>query len=308
LARNPNLLDAVESAIRDLLDRGLPLSGAVERFLHATWGTNGWSGLQDVLEVAEDAERDTLQELLFFPDRRFQAALEETLNGTGVPSPGSTRLKARLVARPPIASFTDAAGRILGRLALPGAGAGAFVDRLNLTWCVKPDLLRSIQALDEAISGPPRQTACRLLVGLRNARLTQTDGQIQLLSGYLACRPSAGALFEDGFDFLMGFLAEHPQHADLYAALMERKRFLFRHLTQARRAAALFQQHNMETLIQMGFRAAHFDIPQAERTMDLIDAVALAVYGRTEPLEGRPHRIDLGRADKSGDALFKLLS
>jgi len=308
MARNPNLLDAVEAAIRRLLARGLPLSGAVERFLHVTWGASGWSGLQGVLEVAEDAERDTLQELLFFPDLKFQAALEETLYGAGLPSTGPARLKARLVGRPPVAGFSDAEGRIVGRLALPGPGAGAFVDRLNLNWYVDPALRQAIAALDKAISRPPRQTACRLLVGLRNAGLTQTEEQVQLLTGYLANMPAGGAPFEDGFDFLMGFLAEHPQNEDLYGALMERKRFLFRHLTQARRAAALFEQHNMETLNQIGFRAAHFDIPQAEHTMDLIDTVALAVYGRTEHLEGRPHRIDLGCADKSGDALCKLLS
>jgi len=308
MAKGENLLDQVEAALRQLLLRGLPLSGAVERFLNATWGVEGLAGLQAILKVADDAERDSLLELVFFPDRTFQATLEETLDGGGLVPEAVVQLKSRLVDYPPVACLTDSDGQIVGQLALLASGVAAFVDRMNLTWRAAPELRREIRALDTKKSQPPGEIACRLLVGLRNAELQQTAGQVRLLTDYLACVPAEDARFQEGFDFLMAFLPDHAQAENLYLALMARKRFLFRHLTQARRNAARFQQHNMETLNQAGLRVAHFDIPEAERIMDLIDLVAVTVFGKTDPLADHPVETDLGQADTSGVRLFRLLS
>jgi hypothetical protein len=260
------------------------------------------------LKVTDDAERHTLLELVFFPDRTFQAALEETLDGAGLTSEAVAQLKQRLADRPPDAGLADAGGRIVGQLALPISGGAAFVDRLNLEWRVAADLHQAVWRVDALSGRPPGQVAAWLLVGLRNAALPQTAAQAHLLAAYLRHLPTGSMRFQDGFDFLMAFLPEHGQEENLYAALMARKRFLFRHLTLARRNAALFQQHNMETLNQAGFRVAHFDIPQAERAMDLIDLAAVTVFGQTEPLADHLFEEDLGPADTSGGRLFRLLS
>ena len=51
---------------------------------------------------------------------------------------------------------------------------------------------------------------------------------------------------------------------------------------------------NMETLSASGFRAAYFDTAAAEHALGCIDAIALAVYGRTEHFDGTPLSTDLG--------------
>ena len=99
------------------------------------------------------------------------------------------------------------------------------------------------------------------------------------------------------FDFLMAFLPEHGDTLNFYRALMARKMYLLRHLMKARRQAELMSRSNMETLSASGFRAAHFDTRAAEQSLECIDTITLAVYGRTEHFDGAPVRMDLGEMD-----------
>jgi hypothetical protein len=41
-------------------------------------------------------------------------------------------------------------------------------------------------------------------------------------------------------------------------------------------------------------RTPYFDVPTAEKTLVLIDRIAMAVFGRTECLDGMPCEVDLG--------------
>jgi hypothetical protein len=101
-------------------------------------------------------------------------------------------------------------------------------------------------------------------------------------------------VFVDQLDFILVFLQEHPEARNLYEALMDRKRFLFRHLQKARRAAEFAARNNMETLVMTGVRTPYFDTAAAEEELAMIDSVARAVFGRTEWLSETPQKVDLG--------------
>jgi hypothetical protein len=77
--------------------------------------------------------------------------------------------------------------------------------------------------------------------------------------------------------------------------------FLVHHLIKARRNADTMSRSNMEILSMTGFRAAHFDTAAARQDLVCIDAIALAVYGRTEHFDDAPVSMDLGEAGGTDD-------
>jgi len=54
-------------------------------------------------------------------------------------------------------------------------------------------------------------------------------------------------------------------------------------------------------MIMTGVRTPYFDIPTAERSLVMIDSIAIAVFGRTECLEGTPRKVDLGTYGEARD-------
>jgi hypothetical protein len=50
-----------------------------------------------------------------------------------------------------------------------------------------------------------------------------------------------------------------------------------------------------------GVRPSYFDVHAAERALALIARIAMAVFGRTEWLDGAPHEVDLGSYAETPD-------
>jgi hypothetical protein len=91
---------------------------------------------------------------------------------------------------------------------------------------------------------------------------------------------------------------------------MDRKKFLFRHLLKNRQTTEWAARTNMETRIMAGVRPSYFDVHAAERSLALIDRIAMAVFGRTEWLDGLTHEVDLGPPETalSPEELIRRLS
>lgn len=296
--------DVIEEAIRAFLDRGLELGGDVRHFMEATFGDAGPETLRGVLDDPSGTERDSLLDLVFFPDLALQIGIEALL---GEHSPGEadiTRLEARLKAVPATTQllFPEAAAAI--PLAMPAFTVDAFLARLHLGWQPVPALAAVIERQDFRWLSPtqdPLDGRLRLQVRLRNADLSQPPVQVEFLGDFFERCPTGGGVFVDQLDFIIVFLKEHEAANNLYQALMARKAFLLRHLQKARRAAEFEARNNQETLMMTGVRRPYFDTAAAERTVALIDTVAKVVYGRTEWLEGTPREIDLGHPSEGLD-------
>jgi hypothetical protein len=82
---------------------------------------------------------------------------------------------------------------------------------------------------------------------------------------------------------------------------MGKKAFLFRQLSQARKARALLEKSNMETLAMTGVRVPSLDTRSAVKAMEHIDTVAIHLFGRTDPIHGDPVSVDLGEVVESSD-------
>lgn len=296
-----SLIARVEAKIRALFRKGLPLTDDVCQYIEATLGTAEPKALADLLVGPEESERDTLLELVFFPDLDFQHSLEKVLAGGGMAAADHTRLAVRLKADPAWARLLLPGHRQQLDCQLPIEGVDAFLSRLNLIWSIDVRLSEALEKWSAKHGKEVGTYVSHLIVKLRNADLRQTPGQLRLLRDFLKRMPPADRRWGACFDFLMAFLPEQGDVLNFYRALMDRKMFLVHHLIKARRNAETISRSNMETLNMSGFRAAHFDTAAAEETLVCIDAVALAVYGRTEYFDDAPVSMDLGQVGAAGD-------
>ncbi len=295
------LLDQVEAAIRRLLSEGLVVTPDVGNYLEAALGTAEPAAVAELLANPGESESETLLELVFFPDADFQHGLEKVLAGRGLPDRDRLRLEQRLVRAPAGAALVFPGHPQRLGCDLPIAGVEAFLTRLNLDWALVLRLREALAKWDRQHAGNAPVDVNALMVKLRNAALAQSTGQVGLLADFLERMPPEDPRWPVCFDFLMAFLAEHADHTNLYRALMARKAFLLYHRMKAERNAARMRGSNMETLSMSGFRASHFDVGAAAQALTAIDAVAVAVYGRTAFFDDAPVHMDLGDMDDTAD-------
>ena len=295
------LVNRVEAKIRALFREGLPLTADVLHYIEATAGAADPVAVAELLIGPDDDERDTLLELVFFPDFGFQCDLEKVLAGRGLSRRDRLHLAMRLKDDPASARLLLADDPQPLDCQLPIEGVDALLIRLNLAWSLDAHLRQTLAHWSAGHGGETASDFSHLIVKLRNADLGQSPSQIGVLRDFLERMPPDDRRWEACFDFLMVFLAEHGDTVNYYQALMVRKRFLVHHLLKARRNAARMARSNMETLHMSGFRAAYFDEAAARQALMCIDAIALAIYGRTEHFDEAPVRVDLGQVGDAWD-------
>jgi hypothetical protein len=293
----PSSRSLLEDALRHYMAGGITLTEDVRRFMEATFGDASVATLQALLSDESGAERDSLMDLIFFPDPSLQIAIEPILENHCLTEGDVTLLAAQLKATPVATTLhipgTDAAVPTV----LPVFLVDTFLARLNIPWQPTEALTETLTHLDArplSPSGDRKEGCHRLRVLLRNAALRQTPVQVRFLCDFFECLPLEDQDFVDKLTFMLVFMKEHEDSPNIYQALMDRKKFIFQHLLKTRRSGELAARTNMETLIMTGVRTPYFDVPTAEKTLVLIDRIAMAVFGRTECLDGMPCEVDLG--------------
>jgi hypothetical protein len=287
----------LEIIIRTFMADHLELGAAVRRFMEVTFGEVSAGLLAELLGDESGAERDSLLDLIFFPDPPLRIAIEAILENHPLNEADLTRLRQRLKADPVAARLQVPGADRPVPLEMPGFAVDGLLTRLNLLWRPVAGLTAAVARLDARPfphTAPGREARLHLRVWLRNAGLRQTPAQVQFLCAFLERLPADETGFVDKLDFTLVFMKEHEHAGNLYQALMARKRFLYRHLLAARDAALLAARNNMETLVMTGVRTPYLDVAAAEGALVMIDDIATAVFGRTEFLEGAPRSIDLG--------------
>ena len=293
----PAIPNDLETVLRRYMADGITLTGDVRDFMTATFGDASAATLRELVLDESSAERDSLLDLVFFPDQALQLAIEPVLEGHSLTEEAVSLLAARLKAAP-----------VATGLRLPGVAdpvptvmpvflVDAFLARLNLSWQLAAALSELMTHLDTRLLSPIHDLEdgrFRLRVNLRNAGLRQTPAQVLFLCDFFERVPFDDKEFVDKLGFILVFMREHEGATHFYQVLMDRKKFLFRHLLKNRQTTEWAARTNMETRIMAGVRPSYFDVHAAERSLALIDRIAMAIFGRTEWLDGSPRSVDLG--------------
>lgn len=299
----PQHLKQLEHAIENIWQQGLTLTPDAQHYIDSTFSNPSLPELEEILCGESNCEKDSLLELIFFPDPALQERLEDLLEGHDFGAEDEEKLSRALMAKGLRTALLFSAGRSSLTLAVPDWAIGRFISRLNIS--KKPD-----PAIVDAIRRhvpQPYQALCK--VKLRNARFKFTPNKISFLTVFFEKMTAEFRIVLGAYDFLLSFLDELEDDTDFYHALTQKKRSYFQNLQKAERFSAQLKNSNMETLLLQGVRMPYINTDEARRRMGLIDRICYAVFGKSDFLE-TGGSIDLGEFDRENglEAVIKFLS
>lgn len=262
--------------IKYRFEEGILVAEDALHYIDSTLSNPTSREIEAILVDESHPERDSLLELIFYPDLAIQISVEKFLQGQACSEQQVERLRSALCESPvtTAARFEDGRGQV--PVTVPVQVIEVFIDRLNLT--------RSICArIIETLRQQPLSEADRILttVRLRNTRVVPDGSALEFLCRYIQ-QMASDRLYWEGLDFILVFLEQIGPDDDIYEALMFRKRRCHHALREIERAEEKRRRYNMETLMLRGERFPHADRKEVLKTIGLIDRIAGSIYGKTE--------------------------
>lgn len=295
--RHRRLVGKIEKLLRAGIEVGPDLLG----YIDATFSNPSVEDLEKIVADECDPEREGLLELIFFPDEPMQQMLEELLPEAGGLGQGdvdavAAELSARRIHTALV--FPDRRDRLT--VDFPPGLVTTFLQRLNLTRRIEPRLAMAISTL----VAPVDRIAVR--VKLRNTRKQMGDGKVLFLCDFLAKLGGDDQLLAC-LEFTLNFLEDIDDDADVYAALMNRRRIGWQLLQKSAQFEERLKKNNIETLMMRGERAPHVSKQEILKTIAFIERISLAVFGRLAPLDyGLLESADLAfRPDTDFDEIIR---
>ncbi len=271
--------DVLFARIVQSVENGGRLTEAVLAFIETALFPPAPDRLIAFLATDNDCERDSLLDLIFFPDQAVQIDLEPLLEAARYSPDDEVVLHDRLIARAINAPVKLPDGRLLVSIRVPDFIKSQYLERLKISRQTDPRVAAAIEsgvsaALVPVVKVRLRNAGIRLMpgMGVFLCRFFErmTDGE----PDYLAC-----------LDLVLCLLETAGEGADVYELLVGHKRSLFRSLQQTKRFETLLRRSNMETLMLQGVRTPHALPDELVHQMRLIDLICFGIFGKTETIE-----------------------
>jgi hypothetical protein len=264
--------------IAELLCSQIHAGSDVIEYIDSTYGNTDVEEIKAFIEEPGSSERETLLELIFFPNEPIQVRIEQVLEKHSFTSEDVATIAAELENRNLLASVAlGDTGRALN-VRLDRRVIDPFLTRLNITYTPDAVLHRTVAEVFAA------DTRRAVRVRLRNARNQPTGSGGEFLLRYIRAMGHDPFFFE-GLDFLLAFLQEIGRDADVFEAMMKKKRRYWWLLNQTAGAEEKLRKSNVEILLLQGERTPYIDKDRTQKTIAAIDRICLAVFGKTEPVE-----------------------
>jgi len=266
-----------------ILGDGIHLNSDAIHFIDSTFSCPRINELEKIIADNSDCERDSLIELIFFPDEEIQTRLEDLLKRQDYCRGDEKKVLDYLSFRPiqTTIHFPDSKGAL--SVKLPYEAAGRFLTRLN----IHRNIDENISAAIETYVSEKMKVLVR--VKLRNTVNEIAENKIFFLCDFFKKMKDENGDFLECLDFLLSFFDEVENTSNLFSALMEKKRFYFKNLQRAEKFRQHFGKANMETMILQGIRAPYINMEDEKRKMELIDKISLSVFERTEYFKNADH-------------------
>lgn len=266
----------VAKKIIEILRSGLTINADTQHYIDSTFSNPSCDMLAALVKDEINCEADSLVELLFFPDESVQLQLEEMIDAVCFEKHDERAIRDTVCSRLSQTRICLHGGKGSFVMAVIPSNVAKFVARLNLSRLLDPQLRSAIDKfVDQRL-----QNRCK--VRLRNARRISSPEHILFLVDFFKKLQTAPAEFLDALDFILNFLDGLEDEADIFEALMARKRFYYRSLQKAKNLDIQLTKHNVETLLLKGKRLSYVDKADARKKIEIIDRISLAVFGKTE--------------------------
>lgn len=280
LAIDSTTRQALRRWIRQRLQTDIRLDAALLARLETTFGTSDPQRLQADPDNSESA---AFLCLLFSPDTAIQTTYEAQWGGLRLASTAVDDLVADLLQKPVRAAVTVSGHALPMEMTVPDDALEGFVRRLRIDWQPPAALERILRRLAQEPAHLPTR------VRLRHTRMPWHANQVALLDRLLTCIGPAKKDFESLLTFLLSLLPQMTPDADPFTFLMEQRRFFFQCLNKAATFEERLRSGNMEILMLQGARACHGTVDHWRRLMARIDRLAIALFGRSDPLPPYAH-------------------
>jgi len=262
--------------IRNLLGNGITLDGDVVHYIDSTFSNPKIEELKAILLDDANCEKDSLMELLFFPDESMQLELEEMLEHLQLGKPDEDKVGDALGRESLRVNIRLPQDRGSIDLELPHEVIPGFIARLHISKNLDPKLREVINKYADEGAGDGYK------VKIRNSRFLSGEKKIHFLCDFFEKLATQSHDFNICLDFALAFLDEINQDQDLYPALMAKKRFYLRSLQKAKKLENQIQKNNLETLLSQGKRVILVDQADARKKLLIIDRISRAIFGKTE--------------------------
>jgi len=262
--------------ITKILREGIHLNSDVTHFIDSTFSNPCINELEKIIADQSNPERESLIELIFFPDEEVQAKLENFLKSHHYCREDKKKVLDYLSFKPIESTihFSDGKGTL--SVQMTSEAAGRFLTRLNIHRKIDK---RISAAIETYVS---EKLKIQVMVKLRNAFDGLAENKIQFLCDFFEKMDHKSGDSLECLDFILPFLNEAEKKSDLFSALIVKKRFYQKNLQQAEKLRQQLEKTNMETMILQGIKAPYISIEDEKRKMELIDKISLSVFGRTE--------------------------
>ena len=268
-----------------LLQSGIQLDPQSLSYIDSTFSNPSSRQVEAIIKDPDHCERDTLIELISFPDERLQLKIETLLECGRYGRQDEQALVGLLVGRRPEALIRFSDGRSDIRLTLTPEAIAPFVARLRITRHLPGAIIGLIdQQLPETHRNPVK-------VCLRNARTSLNENQSGFILDLLPTLANDAEILAC-VDFGLQFLEEAAEASDYFSALVKKRRALVHNLKKMADFRSLLDRENMETLVMRGERIPLIDIVDTQKKIAMIDKISLKVYGQTDLQNGPTIRTD----------------
>jgi hypothetical protein len=275
-AESEQKCERLAAEIRRILSSGIRLSDDVIHFIDSTFSNPSLEELQALLQDESNCDKDSLIELLFFPDEAMQLQLEELLEMLQLRQEDEATLQNLLCREPLPTVFRFPQKKDSLTLALPRDAAPVLISRLRIAKQLDPRLRAAISRQ------PAANVRSRYKVKIRNSGFSSSENKIQFLCAFFEKMQPESGDFNECLDFSLALLGEIDENIELYRALMDKKKFFLRSLEKAKQMEKRLQKNNPETLLLEGKRVILVDQADARKKMLIIDRISRAIYGKTE--------------------------
>jgi hypothetical protein len=265
--------------ITEALENGGCITDSILDYIDAVLFSPEPDRLAAFLNEDTDSERDSLLDLIFFPDQAFQIDLEPMLDAARYSAEDENEVHDRLMAGVIRAWVNLPDGRQLTRILVPDFIKSQFLERLNISWPMDHHVSAAIR---KGVSAVLRPT---VKVRLRNAGISTAPHQRDFLCRFFERMTDSDPDYLACLDLALSLLETAGESDTVYHLLVDHKRSLFRSLQQARRFRILLGRSNMETLMLQGVRASHVSPNALMHHMRLIDLICFGVFGNTEAID-----------------------
>jgi len=257
--------------ILSLFHDGITISADVIDYIDSTFGCPSLEELSEIFIDNKNCERDSLLELIFYPDEKIQMQFEEILESSTFQKKDKEKVEASLLSVNYEAILLFSGDKKKLRLFVPQHVVKKFIQRLNIYKKTDSRIL-------EAVNAYVRVSDISLVkVKLRNRRFNETENKINFFYMFLKSNIPAGSIFFECLDFIIEFFDELKEDKNIFDSLTQKKIFLSNSIKKTKKLADQIKGKNFEILMSQNIRMPSINIAEYKKQIEIVDLICLHV-------------------------------